>query len=336
VSLEFPTLVFVHLGPSQCSHLWENLKRVTSIWPNLDIWVILDEPRNISKARKLGMKVFEYTVPNLGGKRIPLKKEFRNGFWHFSRVRLNALFAFHVAYPEKKLLHIESDVLLLRNFPFEFFAKVQNIAWMQISEGSDSAAIIFLPNIEKTHWLENMLEIEVTGNPETTDMKALWEIRSKYPLEVELLPIVTSNNSILKGVFDSAALGMWLTGEDPQNNFGITRRFINRFNIARLEHSRSPFDLRDNQLFLLGEPDLSVFNLHIHSKDKLLLSEKAEGHLEKLVSLEYQGLNRNSFSPVILLAIILDYAKRGKLLSLIGAIPVIQKKLKKIRTRYMN
>lgn len=335
MSNEIPTLVFVHLGQSQCSHLWENLRRVESIWPNLDVWVILDEPKNISKARKLGMNVFEYGVPNLGGKKMSYKKEFRNGFWHFSRLRLNALFAFHAAYPNKQILHIESDVLLLRNFPFEFFAKLKKIAWMQISEGNDSAAIIFLPSLEKTNWLEDMLEIEVTATPEVNDMKALWDIRSKYPHEVKLLPIITSDESIQNGVFDSAALGMWLTGEDPQNNFGITRRLINRFDIEKLERHVSPFDIRDNQLFLSGAPDLFVFNLHIHSKDKRLLSDKAEVQLKKLISLQRKGLKRTSFSLKILFAIVFDYTQRGKLLSLIAAIPIVKKRYNKVRARYM-
>lgn len=320
-----PTLAFVHLGPASSKHLWKNLDRVSSIWPNLDLWVIFDHSKNVIKARRLGFNVYEYKGPVLQGHSNSFKKEFRRGFWYFSRLRLDALFEFHTSYPEKKLLHIESDILLLENFPFNYFDTIENITWMHVLEGSDSAAVIYLPNVVKSLWLKDELKSEVKGNSEITDMQALWNIRKKFSSEIDLLPTLGRGLPVLQGVFDSAAIGMWLTGEDPQNSFGMSHRYINRFNIDQLNSPKSRFLFEKNQLVISGEPALSVFNLHIHSKNLKLLSRGAEKHLQKLVTMSMKRSQRINFAPRILLSVILDYVRRGKLLSLIAAIPLISK-----------
>jgi hypothetical protein len=321
----FPTLVFVHLGPAPSKQLWKNLDRVSSIWPNLDLWVILDDPKNLFVAHKLGLNVFEYKKSALQMKNHNLKKEFRRGFWHFSRLRLDALFEFHASHPEKKLLHIESDILLLRNFPFEYFNDIKNITWMNVPGAGDSAAVIYLPSNTDSIWLKEQLKIEVSKDSEITDMQALWNIRSRFDTNIDLLPTLGSGLPVLGGVFDSAALGMWLTGEDPQNSFGITHRYINRFNIEQLSGSNSPFLFSENQLIISGEPPLYVFNLHVHSKNLKLLSRKAEVYLLKFVSSSVNFSSQNIFNPRILLSVIFEYGQRGKILSLIAAIPIVNK-----------
>jgi hypothetical protein len=315
------TLVLVHLGSSKCEHLWANAERIKSIWPELEIWMILDDLSNISIATSANYNVFNYSKIS---KIRDEKDQFRNGFWNLTRERILALFEFHSYYPEKQILHIENDILLLRNFPLHYFEKMELNTWLQVSEDHDSAAIIYLPSIESSEWLKSQFMHFLSSNNLRTDMQILSEIRRNNPNQVSLLPTLDHKKNFENGYFDSAAVGMWITGEEPRNNFGFTRRFNNRFNIEILSNMKQPFMLNQMNLEIANSGNKSIYNLHIHSKNLNLLGKNAEHTLAVLLKPSSKHLRRYSFSIKILVEIINEYHKRGKLLSLVAALPIIR------------
>jgi hypothetical protein len=192
---------------------------------------------------------------------------------------------------------------------------------MKVSNEQDSAAIIYLPRIETTKWLESEFNSLSLNDTLLTDMQILSIIRKKYPEEINLLPTFGSNLESELGYFDAAELGMWITGEDPRNNFGITKRFNNRFNLDGLTKFSQPFDLIDDNLVRKGNIGTNIFNLHIHSKDLQLLGLEAEEKLRALLKTKSLILKRYSFSFQVLREIILEYRHRKKLISLLAALP---------------
>jgi hypothetical protein len=75
------SLVLVHLGSLSSEHLWVTAERIRSIWPKLQLWLILDDETNISIAKKINFKVFDFR--DFGNKN-DLNEDtlkFRNGFW---------------------------------------------------------------------------------------------------------------------------------------------------------------------------------------------------------------------------------------------------------------
>lgn len=315
------TLVLVHLGSSRCEHLWVNAERIKSIWPELEIWMILDDEQNISLATRENYKVFNYSQRRIKGNE---KDQFRNGFWNLTCERILALFEFHIFYPEKQILHIENDILLLRNFPFDYFDKIESNAWLRVSDDHDSAAIIYLPSIKSTEWLKLQFDNLLSNSKLKTDMQILAEIRHNNPDQISLLPTLDDNMYLEDGYFDSAAVGMWITGEEPRNNFGITRRFNNRFDLDVISKIQQPFVFNHMTLQTRNYGSASIYNLHVHSKNPKLLGRNAEHKLAVLLKPSSRYLRRYSFSYRILFEIIKEYRKRGKLLSLIAALPFIR------------
>ena len=317
-------IVLVHLGTSKCDHLWANAERIESIWPDLKLWLILDDEINISIARTSKYNVFDYREYRIDQNNFS-SDEFRNGFWKLTRQRLSALFKFHQKYPEIKILHIENDILLLRNFPFDYFEKIELNAWMKVSLNNDSAAIIYLPGIESTNWLEAQFESLINIDNHITDMQILSKIRLLHPEQVVLLPTLDNNAEKVSGLFDSGALGMWITGEEPRNNFGITRRFNNRFNLEIFQKYKQPFSLNETILQLKSDANTVFYNLHVHSKDLKLIRKDAEKKLNVLLMPHSKIFRRYAFSPKILIEIVIEYRNRKKLIALIAALPGLRR-----------
>jgi hypothetical protein len=189
-----------------------------------------------------------------------MDEKFRQGFWRFSLERLFALTAHHDLYPNDSLLHIESDILLLSNFPFDSFQSITTPAWLKFDKTRDLATILYLPDISKSQWFTEKMVQEVKNCNEINDMQLLNLISSKYPSEITILPsspntttsllndndfleekekqLLSTNFYKFEGIFDPAALGIWLTGSDPRNNFGVTRRF----DIKRLLEGKTYID----------------------------------------------------------------------------------------------
>jgi hypothetical protein len=317
-------LVLVHLGNSKCEHLWVNAERIRNIWPELNVWIILDNEENILKANSLKLNVFD----NRSNSKLSYRKidesEFRNGFWNLTKERIFALFGFHEKHPFLSILHIENDVLLLRNFPFEYFRQIQLNAWMKVSEDHDSAAIIFLPNISTTRWLRDKFIKIINNDDSLTDMQILSKIRVRDLSQIHQLPTLENTSDSIIGFFDAASIGMWITGEEPRNNFGITRRFNNRFNLDFFRLLDKPFKLNGDNLETLDGKQTPIYNLHIHSKNISFLGLDAEKELFSVLLPNSRFFRRYSFSPEILIEVIVEYRSRRKVFSLILALPGIR------------
>ena len=87
-------------------------------------------------------------------------------------------------------------------------------------------------------------------------------IKQRYPFE--------------KGIFDPAALGVWLTGSDPRNSMGWIKRYKNHFNPS-MDPSNLNYNFSEKRLTCIYKGvEEEVFNLHIHSKQKIIFSRLNE------------------------------------------------------------
>lgn len=317
-------LVLVHLGDSKCDHLWLNARRLSNIWPDLNIWIILDGEANIEIAKSLKFNVFDYRGINKFRYKKIEEPAFRNGFWDFTTERIFALFRFQEKNPQWSVLHIENDILLMKNFPFEYFKQIQLNSWMKVSEDHDSAAIMLLPNLETSHWLENKITTVLQNNNFLTDMKILSSIRENNLEQVFQLPSLENSSDSDVGLFDPGAIGMWLTGEEPRNNFGITKRYNNRFDLEIFGNLKQPLKMIGDNLEIAGINCKPIYNLHIHSKNNRFFGMDAERKILLMVMPISRYIRRYSFSPRILLEVIIEYRSRRKLFSLIAALPGIR------------
>jgi hypothetical protein len=96
-----------------------NLRRTRRLFPARKIILISNQKQLLPK----GVSIFLYN-PGATWNQIEVSlahpKDYRNNFWMTSMARFLAL----VEYQEvvgKEMIHIESDVILSRDFPFEKF-----------------------------------------------------------------------------------------------------------------------------------------------------------------------------------------------------------------------
>jgi hypothetical protein len=171
--------VFVKLGNEPTPHLWLNIKKNLRDHSSIPIVLIVNHPDGIPLDIVKQIEVHHYTASSEVDsilENLSHSKKFRNGFWRFSLERLFALFDYHSNNPEVSLLHIESDVLILRNFPWTKIASGEKIAWCRFNSERDVASLVFLPHIRETEWLKLELIKEIRKNFEVTDMQALSKI----------------------------------------------------------------------------------------------------------------------------------------------------------------
>jgi hypothetical protein len=354
-----PIAVFVHLGKSPVTHLWKNLQRHKELFPDIEAYVILDQLVHVRKLPTgINLYFFKRENPFLQDSIFSAHdQKFRRGFWRFSLERLFALIEFHKEHPHRKILHIESDVLLLPNFPWDQLSNSKVLLWNNYNQARDVSALLYFPDYEMHQRFIEDVQSELAENPKHTDMTVLAALRDKGDAIYSLFPSLnpdlmdlmnllnTSNVDLIEGnsstrefkygVFDGAAIGMWLTGHDPRNNYG-----------KALIHDSSPLvsgdsliDPRaidyemdeDGNLYLISRNTgnrISLWNLHVHSKSLELFSERWEVELRRYVVLAQSTAEIPFFKASALREMFIQSLKGRTFLRFVIGLPLVHKSRK--------
>jgi len=283
-------LVLVQLGPSKPRHLFANLSHLIDLFPTVQIVVVYDDAKLQKRISRdfPQIELFKFDGSQNEGiwSQSRLNFQFRKGFWRYSTERLLALEQVHELRPGHGLLHIESDILLFPNFPFESVTSGNTLAWQTVSESHDVAAVMFSPSLAHTEVFSNKIREKLADNPYLNDMTLLSQIRIENPSLLTTLPswnsdwgmpiaasardyaLITDEYSAYEGIFDGSTIGVWLTGQDRRNNGG-----------RLVLHSDFPGSLTDTSLlsFRIDSNgnlwakaqgmESPIFCLHVHSKN---------------------------------------------------------------------
>jgi hypothetical protein len=273
---------------------------------NFEFTIICDNQTHVERVSKLGFNTFLYvrdsSISQLLTESQIIREKFRSNFWFLTLERLLCLQQFHETHPETPLLHLENDSFVFPYFPFDSFIKLKKLAWLMSSENNDCAAIFASPNLEETQWFCSKAIELFQINPMHTDMTLLHEIRRLEPEKIQVLPSITQSmcntgfkssvmvldeNSIFKGIFDPGLIGIWISGEDPRNTGGKILRGRNSYNFfGTLQWNM--LSLKNSILYIDNIP---IYSLHVHSKDKKLLSKDWKMRLTFLLNLKSDGFS---------------------------------------------
>jgi hypothetical protein len=310
------SLLFVHLGTKTPRYLRTNIERSRVLFPNLRISLVTDVRNLTNWAQKQDVEIINYQEDpafNSAFKFENLESNFRNGYWRYTIERLIAINTFHNLHPQIPVLHLESDVILMPDFPLDKVSALTKIYWLKYGPRADIASILYTPNAEKTSEFCERLIDEIKNNEES-DMELLWKLRTKFVNDYSTFPTMNAKTKSLlniksekseteisqkmlesnfDGLFDAAGIGIWISGGDPRNNFGFTtihtRQLIDSGNIY-IDSSKESFVSVGNGELRIETEGLElvpVYNLHVHSKNRRLLSAVWIPELEKL--LRYKG-----------------------------------------------
>lgn len=321
-------IVFVYLGEHIPEYVFSNALRTSEIFP-FETTLYINSSQDISDYLKIQSKLSIRTLPKneyIIKTRLSHDPSFRNGYWFLTFERILALKKIHQDLGENaSLLHIESDVILFPNFPFDSELG-QRVKWCSHDQNRDVGSIIFSPSYTETSWLCNKLLEEVREDSEVTDMSALKRVREKFPGRVEVFTDMFSSGPQKgrTGIFDGLALGQWLCGTDSRTTYGLTVLHENNdFSPDNLKNLKQYLDGRlilrdDNKSFVLtkGSEVRPIFSLHIHSKDIELFSIDNFKALSKYISYsEDKSLLVTRIDLKCLYILLKDNIKKGSLLN---------------------
>lgn len=348
--------IFVHLGKSPVKHLWLNLQRHLRLFPDIEPFVIVDELVHLKRLPNgVSHYVFQrensFLTDDLFNEH---DQQFRRGFWRFSLERLFALEEFHSKNPQYRLVHIESDVLLLPNFPWSQLEIVDQVLWNNYNVDRDVSALLYFPSYNLHRQFLNDIQRELKTNPKHTDMTVLAAVRNTHTLNYSFFPSLAPRHTELKselnvspedlitkisetkffqgGIFDGAPIGMWLAGHDPRNNYGkalIHDSSPLRFGDSVVDPRNVAFEMDSaGNLFLQSlsnREKVTLWNLHIHSKSLKLFSENWEHELRRLVDLTENPREIPFYSFAALREMLVQSLKGGTFLRFLVGLPLIHR-----------
>ena len=285
----FMNIVFAHFHSKIPNYLKLNLEGILGKFPEHETFLITDLNNKHFKLK--GLKTIIYQ-PSLHWMRseelLSHPRNFRKNFWFTSLARFIAIAEF-ARTNLGPILHIESDVILSREFPFEVLnAQEELFQFPIVSESLAIASVLYLKNIKAAELLEETTLSEVRSNPLTTDMHILRKLSIKHPGLFRALPSMPSNISAMNsvdedflnanaksiaiygGIFDGFDIGKYLFGDDPRNHRGFSRLRRNRVDMY-LNPGTVKFSMGSGSDFPVVYDQkqkslIPIYALHIHCK----------------------------------------------------------------------
>lgn len=290
-------IVFAHFNTPLPKHLKLNIARTKYLFSGHKTYLITNLNRN--KIKNVCADIYQYENHkewDLLLNKLGHDKGFRGNFWFTSAARFLALSEFSKS-NEGEFIHIESDVIIAKDFPFELFSKSK--AMIQFPIVSDSLAIascLYIKNSKAAHFLARATISEAFKDSKTTDMHILRTISNdktagygmlaSAPSSTYSMPKVSStflktnsdSISYYQGIFDGFNLGRYLFGDDPRNKRGWSKLrdsdMINYLDVRKLQFTMTS----DREFPLVYDPQsnkyIPIYSLHIHSKKLALFDIK--------------------------------------------------------------
>ena len=327
-------IVFVHFGNRLPNHLALNIARCKTLFPNIPIVLIANRDCNLPRNIEVEVSIYDTGSEWLQlDNNLSHPKDFRENFWLTSLARFLAIEDYLANYPGE-ILHLESDVILSKDFPFNKFSNLDKpIAFPILSSSQGIASTLYIRNHETAGLLVSLTLEMASKDSKTTDMLVLRSFYNNYPDKTQLLPIgplgksayqnfdngtlLTEMNSaslIFDGCFDGLDIGYYLFGIDPRNAKGkkylrkpLANSFLNvKETNIEYSSSRNFLNISSN----LSEPEIPIFSLHIHSKNAKLFRIDQSNKLFKVAVKNYLLPESIEFVPRIFLYSIIQAVKR--------------------------
>lgn len=345
-------IVFVHLGNEVPVHLVANIRRMQRIWAQNEITLILN--RELELEIDVSTYIYRRKVEI---QELFTRSDMEDDFWTKSLERLVALADYVLSRDFRgPILHLESDVLLMPNFPFIELSNLHQLTWNRYNDKKDVGALVFIPNRRSTEIFLNAIIATVKDNPRVTDMTLLSILSNQLGIgktfSNRLIPKNESylgesqynNPSVVsdfkeKGIFDPAQIGMWIAGLDPKYTFGITKYQNNSFIVngdSEVDPSKMKYSFNQDKHFyghLSNGEKVPIWSLHIHSKNLRLFEENWAEELALLVSKSRSWFSSH-WDIRMTSSLIIENYHRKTLIRFLSHLPALKSGVKWLRKCY--
>ncbi len=298
-----PPIVFIHIGKKLPAFSEDAIIQAKYFNPDSTIYLLLNqlayEKASYSIENAGAVPIFLETLPITPHHKKfwankNLNTDYLDGFWTYTSERFFYLDAFMEQYHLNHVFHLENDNMLFKNlseiipvlekhypgcgvtFGYDKFV-VSGCLYLANPDSAKDLAKFFARNAHKGWHDMTMLSKYWASNLNKLDH--LPTIPPSYP---KLFPLINANNQIsrfehlysrhfseFKGIFDAAALGQYLGGQDPRNG-PDSQGYKNPYSLMNLDLCQFNWS-EDSQgkkipVMILNEEIIPIYNLHIHSK----------------------------------------------------------------------
>lgn len=321
-------------------HAYENISRLTEMFPDLDI-VLLTDSLTAKKNPEIQQKCQVVSIsPELDPRLMSLSRfqNSRDTFWIYTTQRLFVLCEYHLRNPSLSLLHVESDVILMQNFPFDKFTKIDKLLWGNYSSTHDVASLIYLPTIQLTKVLYKTMLEHLERDWHHSDMTLLRAVARELGENHEYLPSIPNDSSRLinslgswpaefiasqsrlfdnfQGVFDHQIVGMYLDGLNPRMTYGLRETLFDK----TVETGESFVDPREVKFLLNDQLKIvddqlhyPLYSIHMHSKNLELFRNTSKLLVKRISDANAKSKNLK-FDITIFWELVVSNIRRGMLL----------------------
>jgi hypothetical protein len=293
-----PVVVFVHLGNTLPRYAKMNLQYFKKEFPNRIVWFISDSSDLLREIQTLGVNTYHFSLNTIDKdiyyKHLNHPARFREGFWFKTILRFNALANFQND-NNIPIIHLENDVWLSSDFPFDKFNLLAaSIAYPLLNESQGIASVMYLKDSNASQKLIDLFREIVANDGTHTDMTLLGEVSRDKQINFEPLPtlppendtspthrLFSANFDLFNGCFDAAAYGVYFLGTDPRNSKGFSELYVRRIQHNLPTNIESINYVSHNATVEVQTANRSynLFCIHNHSKNLQIWTEKREKFL---------------------------------------------------------
>ena len=328
-------IIFVHLNTPIPRHLMLNISATKRLFPQHEIVLIHNNHELKNMNQFTNINLFEYKSEARTWELDSIynhPKNFRGNFWLTSTIRFFALEQYANTINEE-VIHLESDVIIAKDFPFNSFAKLdQGLAFPIISNERGVGSVIYIRDSVSAALLTSNILKEASLNPQTTEMLMLKKLLDSERNKIAQLPIGPPNKvgynetsfsylegqfktfDILGGIFDGVDIGQFFLGTDPKNRRG---RVLSREDLVKGFAKIKNWHIKYNEerqfidLLLEDKEFISpIYALHVAVKEEKYFNLDKRG-IALRRAVERQNLGAGSYiSPKVFVRSVLDWVKR--------------------------
>jgi len=331
-------LVYAHFNTMLPRHLELNIERTLHLFPKITVHLLTDQ--DASHLSDVRLRIHRLNQDNRWkelNSSLAHPKDFRGNFWLTSLARFLALSDFAENH-NQPFLHIESDVLISNDFPFEKLKGLSHdLAFPIVSNSQAIASTLFIRNHSAAKQLANFSLQCAREDSSTSDMLVLYRFIKEFPSIATVLPsafsysrgletlafrdAVIDAESYFKAAFDGFDFGRYLFGDDPRNARGFSTLRSKDPN-SFLDVSKLKLTLTKGRAFpsILNVSDgdlIPIHSLHIHCKNLSIFKIDTGNRLIRL------AVNDSGLPPHKIFVFRVFYR---------SAIAAILRRIKKMRT----
>jgi len=144
--------IIVYLGPKLPKYVKKNINYLSSTFPDQEFVILIDHAKNYSKKKLKNVEIIRCQDPIISwspaNQILSKENHFKNDFWYKTLARFKVLEEY-MKDNNESIMHIEADVLLSKNFPFDRVKLIdKKFGYCLVTDKQGIASLLYIKNYE--------------------------------------------------------------------------------------------------------------------------------------------------------------------------------------------